>query len=304
MNLDKWIADIRAGHHLAENEIMILFDKLAEVLYQEPTLVPMQLPITICGDIHGQLYDLFELLRVGGDVQSTNYLFLGDYVDRGYFSLETFTYLVCLKLRYPGHVMLLRGNHECRMVNGSYGLYQETLNTYGHAGVYKRTNEIFDLLPIAAIVNDSILCVHGGLSPSIKYVEQIPIYNRNEELPTKGPLCDLAWSDPMEDVEEWKPNPRGAGFLHGQKQTNEFMHINNLTLIARAHQIAEAGYQWFFGEEKICTVWSAPNYSYRMKNKASVLKIGSDFSREFVIFDAVPDDQRVIPEEIQSQYFA
>ena len=211
MELEKWIELIKTGNPLPESCLMMLLDKLSEVLYQEPTLIPMQLPITICGDVHGQLFDVFELFRVGGPVKENNYLFLGDYVDRGYFSIETFSYLACLKLLYPGHVTLLRGNHEARQVNGTYGLYDECISKYGHGGIFRALNEVFDLLPIAAIVNDSILCVHGGLSPSIKFVEQIPIYNRNQELPTKGPLCDLCWSDPIDGCDDWKQNERGAG---------------------------------------------------------------------------------------------
>jgi len=304
MELDRWIDAIRKGNRLEENEIVMLYDKLSEVLYQESTLLVLPLPITICGDIHGQLYDLFELFRVSGGVENNNYLFLGDYVDRGYFSLETFTYLACLKLRYPGKVMLLRGNHECRTVNQPYGFYEEIVNAYGHAGLWKKSNEIFDLLPIAAIAGDRIFCVHGGLSPSIKLLETIPLYERNQELPNKGPLTDLCWSDPDDKVSSWTANNRGAGFMFGQQQTNEFCRNNNIDLIARAHQLAQKGYEYFFNEEQIVTVWSAPNYLYRSGNAASVLRIDENLRKDFIMFDAVPNDQRVIPEELQSNYFA
>jgi diadenosine tetraphosphatase ApaH/serine/threonine PP2A family protein phosphatase len=155
---------------------------------------------------------------------------------------------------------------------------------------------------MAALVSDDILCVHGGLSPTIRFLEQIPGFDRNAELPMFGPLCDLAWSDP-EAVDDWKPNQRGAGLFFGATQTNKFCRENNIKLICRAHQIAMKGFEYHFGEENIVTVWSAPNYQYRSGNDAAVLKIDTRKKRDFVVFRAVPDDQRVIPEEIQSAYF-
>jgi diadenosine tetraphosphatase ApaH/serine/threonine PP2A family protein phosphatase len=198
---------------------------------------------------------------------------------------------------------MLRGNHECRVVSKTYGLYDECISRYGHAGPWKRLNDIFDLLPMAALIDNDILCVHGGLSPSIRFVEQIPTYPRMQELPRAGPFTCLTRSDP-EAVDDWVSNSRGAGMLFGKAQTNKFCRENKLSLICRAHQLAEKGYAWHFEEEQIVTVWSAPNYSYRTKNDASVLKIGKDKKREFVIFKAAPDENRVIPEEVQSSYFA
>ena len=151
MNLDGWLSTIEQGGHLNESDLTLLLDKLSEVLIQEPTLLQLPLPITICGDIHGQLYDVFELLRVSGGVASNTHLFLGDYVDRGFFSVETFCLLAVLKLKYPGRVFLLRGNHECRTCTIQYTFYQECMSRYGHAGPWKQFNEVFDLLPMAAV---------------------------------------------------------------------------------------------------------------------------------------------------------
>jgi diadenosine tetraphosphatase ApaH/serine/threonine PP2A family protein phosphatase len=262
----------------------------------------LSLPITVCGDVHGQLYDVFELFRISGGIETNRYLFLGDYVDRGFFSVETFSYLASLKLRYPDRVFLLRGNHECREINRTYGFYDECLSRYGHPGPWKLFNEIFDLLPMAAQVSDDIFCVHGGLTPSIRFVEQIPTFDRNCELAMHGPLCGLAWNDPGE-VQDWVDNQRGVGLMFGVSQTNKFCAENGVKLICRAHQLAMKGFEWHFGEEQIVTVWSAPNYSYTTVNQASVLKINSRKERQFVVFDAAPNERRVIPEEIQSKYF-
>lgn len=298
MDFEEWLTRIRNGQKLEENEVYLLLNKLSEVLFQEPTLLNLSLPITICGDIHGQLYDLFELFKKSGEVKENSYLFLGDYVDRGYFSLETVCYLAILKLLYPQKIYLLRGNHECRLVNQQYGLYEECMTAYGHPGLFNACNEMFDLMPNAAIIAGRIFCVHGGLSPSLRYVEQIPRYNRNEELPNQGVLCDLAWSDPEEGITDWRNNPRGSGYLFGKKQADEFCHLNSLDLVVRAHQLAIEGYHYSFDEEKILTVWSAPNYSYRTENKASVLKIDDQFKREFVFFDASPETKDHLPQDV------
>jgi diadenosine tetraphosphatase ApaH/serine/threonine PP2A family protein phosphatase len=302
MDVDACLDTLRGGGRLDESATCALFASLKAVLYQEATVHPLALPITICGDIHGQLYDLFELFHVSGGPENNRYLFLGDYVDRGYYSLETFTYLAALKLKFPTQIYLLRGNHECRQVNQLYGFYDECVAAYGHAGLWRLCNDVFDLLPVGALVGNRIFCIHGGLSPDIKLIEQIPLIERQEELPSSGPLADLTWSDP-DDIECWAINPRGAGWIFGTSPTHEFCHNNQLTLITRAHLLAMKGFQWHFGEEQLVTVWSAPNYTYRSGHAASVLKIGEDFEREFVIFKAVPDDQRVIPTERTPHYF-
>jgi diadenosine tetraphosphatase ApaH/serine/threonine PP2A family protein phosphatase len=303
MDVDCWLETLRGGKRLEEEQITSLFSQLEDLLYEEGTVHPLSLPVTICGDIHGQLYDLFELFRISGGVEANRYLFLGDYVDRGYYSMHTFAYLAALKLKYPDRIFLLRGNHECRQVNQIYGFYDESLAQYGHAGLWRLANEVFDLLPIGAIIGNKIFCVHGGLSPDIKLCEQIPLLDRQEELPGNGPLADLTWSDP-DEIEGWQVNQRGAGWLFGTRPTSEFMHNNKLTLISRAHQLAMSGYQYHFNDDKLVTVWSAPNYMYRSGNEASVLKINEKFEREFVVFKAVPDDERVIPDDRAPHYFA
>jgi diadenosine tetraphosphatase ApaH/serine/threonine PP2A family protein phosphatase len=240
---------------------------------------------------------------VSGDLPSTTYLFLGDYVDRGRYSLLTFTYLVILKLKYPQRICLLRGNHESRQVNQMYGFYDECVDICGHAGIWRLCNEVFDLLPIAAVISGKIFCVHGGLSPDIRLIDQISTIDRQEELPSTGPFSDLTWSDP-DDIECWAINQRGAGWLFGRRPTREFCYNNKVGLICRAHQLAMEGYEYHFGGEQLLTVWSAPNYMYRSGNAAAVLKLSGGLMREFIVFRAVPDADRKIPEEGPSHYFA
>lgn len=262
---------------------------------------PVSTPVTVCGDIHGQFYDLEELFNTGGQVPDTSYVFMGDFVDRGYFSLETFTRLLTLKAKWPDRITLLRGNHESRQITQVYGFYDECQAKYGNANAWRYCCKVFDLLTVAAVIDGQILCVHGGLSPDIRTLDQIRTIDRNMEIPHKGAFCDLVWSDP-EDVDTWAISPRGAGWLFGSKVTNEFVHINNLKLICRAHQLVHEGYKYMF-DETLVTVWSAPNYCYRCGNIASILAFSDADTREPKLFKAVPDCDRVIPPRTTTPYF-
>lgn len=300
-NLDKWIEMTKDCKYLPENDFKKLCDIVLEYLIEESNVHPVYTPVTVCGDIHGQYYDLQELFRTGGFPPDTNYIFMGDFVDRGYYSLETITQLLLFKAKYPDKITLLRGNHESRQITQVYGFYDECMTKYGNANPWKYCCKIFDYLTIAAIIDDSILCVHGGLSPEIKTLDQIRLIERNQEIPNKGAFCDLVWSDP-EDVDSWSISPRGAGWLFGAKVVNQFCEINNLNLICRAHQLVQEGYKYWF-DEKLVTVWSAPNYCYRCGNIASILSFSDKNTKEAKIFSAVPDDLRVFPSKNITPYF-
>ena len=190
--------------------------------------------MTICGDVHGQFHDLMELFKIGGRSPDTNYLFMGDYVDRGYYSVETVTLLVCLKVRFKDRITILRGNHESRQITQVYGFYDECLRKYGNANVWKYLTDLFDYLPLTAVVENSIFCLHGGLSPSLDTLDMIRDIDRVIEVPHEGPMCDLLWSDP-DDRTGWGISPRGAGYTFGQDISDQFIQKNGLKTVARAH---------------------------------------------------------------------
>jgi len=287
-DLDRQIEQLRRCDLIKESEVKQLCIKAREILSEEPNVTPIDAPVTICGDIHGQFYDLMELFKVGGDCPDTNYLFLGDFVDRGFYSVETFLLLLALKVRYPDRIMLIRGNHESRQITQVYGFYDECLRKYGSLAVWRYCTDVFDYIALSAIVDGKIFCVHGGLSPNISTIDQIRYIDRKQEVPHDGPMCDLLWSDPEECV-GWGVSPRGAGFLFGADVVRGFCQQNDIEIICRAHQLVMEGYKWHFNET-VLTVWSAPNYCYRCGNVAAILEFNEHLKRDFLIFDAAPND--------------
>eukprot|EP00744_Colponema_vietnamica_P003473 GILI01005323.1.p1 GENE.GILI01005323.1~~GILI01005323.1.p1 ORF type:complete len:304 (+),score=56.95 GILI01005323.1:68-979(+) len=302
MSVDKWIETLRQGQCIPERDLRILCEKVKELLIEESNVQPVCAPVTVCGDIHGQFFDLLELFRTGGEVPTTNYIFLGDYVDRGYNSVETLQLLLCLKLRWPEHITLLRGNHETRQITQVYGFYEECVRKYGNANPWRFCTDLFDYLTVAAVIDGRVLCVHGGLSPDLRTLDQFRTIDRKQEIPHQGPFCDLVWSDP-EDIETWQISPRGAGWLFGGKVTKEFNHINGLDLVCRAHQLVQEGYKYAFAEETLVTVWSAPNYCYRCGNIAAILSFDEHLNRDFKIFKEAPESASSVPPRNVVPYF-
>ena len=173
MDLDKQIEQLRRCEYIKESEVKNLCNRAKEILMEEGNVVKVESPVTVCGDIHGQFYDLIELFKIGGECPETNYLFMGDYVDRGYYSVETFLLLLALKVRYPDRIILIRGNHESRQITQVYGFYDECLRKYGSVNVWRYCTEVFDCLTLAATIDDKILCVHGGLSPNVATLDDV-----------------------------------------------------------------------------------------------------------------------------------
>ncbi|CAR28507.1 ZYRO0F05610p [Zygosaccharomyces rouxii] len=281
--LDKWIEYLSKCQVLSEEEVARLCKMAVDVLQFEENVQPINVPVTICGDVHGQFHDLIELFKIGGPCPDTNYLFMGDYVDRGYYSVETVSLLVAMKVRYPRRITILRGNHESRQITQVYGFYDECLRKYGSATVWKMFTDLFDYFPITALVDNKIFCLHGGLSPMVETVDQVRELNRIQEVPHEGPMCDLLWSDP-DDRGGWGISPRGAGFTFGQDISEQFNHTNDLSLIARAHQLVMEGYAWSH-QQNVVTIFSAPNYCYRCGNQAAIMEVDENHNRQFLQYE-------------------
>lgn len=197
------------------------------------------------------------------------------------------------QVRYPDRITLIRGNHESRQITQVYGFYDECLRKYGSVNVWRYCTEIFDYLSLSAIIDNKVFCVHGGLSPSINNLDQIHSIDRKQEVPHDGAMCDLMWSDP-EDIDGWGLSPRGAGYLFGGDVVDKFCSLNGVSLICRAHQLVMEGYKLLFNE-KLVTVWSAPNYCYRCGNVAAILELDEHLGRSFKIFEAAPQEARGVP---------
>jgi len=285
--LDKWIEQLyERKEQLSEQEVQALCLKAKDVLQEESSVQPVKCPVTVCGDIHGQWHDLKELFKIGGTPPDTNYLFMGDYVDRGYYSVECVSLLACFKVRYPDRVVILRGNHESRQITQVYGFYDECLKKYGNPNVWKYFTDLFDFLPLTALIEDKIFCLHGGLSSNIETLDEIRAINRFQEVPHDGPMCDLLWSDP-DDRRGWGISPRGAGYTFGADISEKFCACNKLNLISRAHQLVMEGYNTCH-DERVVTIFSAPNYCYRCGNQAAIMTLDENMQSKFQQFDPAP----------------
>ena len=285
-DLDKQIEKVSDEVRLTEPEIKVLVAKAKEVLAKEDNVQPVSAPVTICGDVHGQFHDLLELFTIGGKCPDTNYLFMGDYVDRGYHSIETLCLLLLLKIRYPTRIYLTRGNHESTEITQLYGFYDECVQKFGNANVWKMFTELFNYLPISAIVNNKIFCLHGGLSPDIETIDEIRKIDRRRDVPSSGAMCDLLWSDPEERL-GWGVSPRGAGYIFGSDISKKFTQRNNLMMVNRAHQLVMKGYNWSH-ENLVCTLFSAPNYCYRCGNQAGIMEVDENMKFNIQQFDPNP----------------
>ncbi|CAK7216341.1 3',5'-cyclic-nucleotide phosphodiesterase (PDEase) (3':5'-CNP) [Sporothrix bragantina] len=268
---------------LTEEQALFILRKGTELLRAEPNLLEMDAPITVCGDVHGQYYDLMKLFEVGGDPAETRYLFLGDYVDRGYFSIECVLYLWSLKIHYPKTLWLLRGNHECRHLTDYFTFKLECRHKYSET-IYDACMESFCSLPLAAVMNKQFLCIHGGLSPELHTLDDLKKIDRFREPPTQGLMCDILWADPLEDFGQEKTSDyflhnhvRGCSYFFSYQAACAFLEKNNLLSIIRAHEAQDAGYRMYrktrtTGFPSVMTIFSAPNYLDVYNNKAAVLK--------------------------------
>jgi serine/threonine-protein phosphatase PP1 catalytic subunit len=296
---NKVIKSISESNLLSLEELKFLCSKSLEIFMEEPVFLELNAPIVICGDTHGQFRDLLRLFDFGGSPSKKQYLFLGDYVDRGKNSIETISLLLAFKIKYPKNIYLLRGNHESEMINRTYGFFDECKRRY-NIRIWKNFSDCFNWLPISALVNEKILCMHGGLSPELVDMKCLKKIVRPTEVPDRGLLCDLLWSDPERGVKDWAPNQRGISVLFNEKIIKKTIDDLDIDLICRAHQVVENGYE-FFAQRRLVTVFSAPNYCGQFDNAGAFMVVNKDLMCGFKVL--VPEiKEGMIPAYMSKEF--
>ena len=261
----------------------------------QPMVLRVDAPIKVFGDIHGQYQDLmrfFDLWGIpndSGDIESYDYLFLGDYVDRGAHSLETICLLMALKVKFPDKIHLLRGNHEDKWINNAFGFAEECSSRLGEDpndpdSVFNKINDLFDWLPLAAVIDDRIVCLHGGIGSTLNTLDQIDAIQRPLEVihevstAEQQLVVDILWSDPTDSDQDLgiQPNfirdPNGTGNIvkFGPDRVKNFLDTNKTKYILRAHECVMDGFERFAGGQ-LFTIFSATDYCGRHKNAGAML---------------------------------
>lgn len=297
MTMHKYIERLKKLDHFEPQEIKDICSQFMKIQFIEPNIVHTTSPCSLVGDIHGQYYDLLNIFTLFDDCSKKKYIFLGDYVDRGKQSLHTYLTLCVYKILFPNNIFLVRGNHEVRNLRS--GLRDEINETYKNNYVYDIVTETFYGLLVGVIIDARILCVHGGISPgcvTISRMQKIDRFSKNID----PSFNDIMWSDPYKHA-GFKVSNRGAGWLYGSDVIKRFLMINNLRYIVRAHQLAVKGYSFHFEDSNVVTVWSAPNYMYICKNKASVLEFTGGMVIKDEMFRIFTDVHEINDQQAESK---
>lgn len=269
--------DMELSDLITEDELVCLCHAVNPIFDKEPVLLELNEDIYIVGDIHGKLDDLIRIFERCNYPPDTKYLFLGDYIDRGQYSVEVICLLFALKIKYPNHIYLLRGNHETQSINKFYGFFEECLSKFSQT-LYFAVNNSFQYLPVAAVVNEAAFCVHGGISPMLKSLNDLRKSEKQAEISGPGLFTDLLWSDPVEYIDSFAPNDRGCGYFYGMNVINQFLEENDLELIVRSHELCPHGLKFPIQDfQKIVTVFSNTNYCCK-NNSAAIIHISKDLN--------------------------
>ena len=274
---------------LEESAALKIIHDANQILKSERNLIRVSQPVVIVGDLHGQFYDMCKVFELGGSPSDMNYLFLGDYVDRGYFSIEIVLFLWSLKIRHRSRLTLLRGNHECRHLAEHFTFKRECLIKYS-SRVYEACLKSFCSLPLCAVVNEQLFCVHGGISPDLVSIKDVNKFNRDREPPSNGLMCDLLWSDPAHDFNDdskhdnsgyTNNSTRGCSYFYNSNAVDSFIkNNNNLLCLIRAHEAQDNGFRMYRKNDAIfpsvITIFSAPNYLDVYNNKGAILVYEKD----------------------------
>jgi len=269
----------------SEIEVRQICQKAGEIFLSQDAFLDLEAPIKICGDIHGQYHDLLRMFEMGGFPPESNYLFLGDYVDRGKQSVETIILMLVYKCMYGENFFMLRGNHECAAITRIYGFYDECKRRY-NIKMWKQFVDVFNKLPFCAVIDDKIFCVHGGLSPEMNNFNQVKNIARPTDVPDVGLVCDFLWADPDSDLSGWAENDRGVSFVFGPDIVEGFLKKFDFDLVVRAHQVVADGYEFFAGR-RLITLFSAPNYCGEFDNSGAMMTVDDTLMISFQVLKPV-----------------
>lgn len=275
-----------SGSALRVKDVLYVAAKAKSIVQAQPVFLELVPPVVVCGDLHGQFFDLLRIFQRCGDPGKTNYLFLGDYVDRGSQSINTIVLLLLYKIKYPENFFLLRGNHESSGINKVYGFYEECGKKNS---IWRSINAVFDWLPMAATIDGRIFCVHAGISPDLEDIDQLKGIIRPFEIPDKGLLTDLTWADPDPNCDEWTFNTeRMTSYFFAEKHVQEFLEKFGFDLIVRAHQVVNDGYDFpYLPYRGLVTVFSAPYYCGEVKNSGAVMVVSENNQCRFEVFEPI-----------------
>ncbi|MFH4973388.1 hypothetical protein AB6A40_000097 [Gnathostoma spinigerum] len=265
-----------------EKDIVNLCNLAKDVFMSQSAMVEINAPVRVCGDIHGQYADLLRLFDKGTFPPFNNYLFLGDYVDRGRQSLETICLLFAYKIKYKENFFMLRGNHECSAINRVYGFFEECNRRYESVRLWQVFQDVFNSMPLTAVIAGRILCMHGGLSPQLESLEQLKQIVRPIDPPNPSVHIDLLWADPDPTITGWHANRRGLSYTFGTDVVNKYIIKLGIDLIARAHQVVQDGYE-FFANRKLVTIFSAPHYCGQFDNAAAMMNVDENLVCTFTV---------------------
>ena len=292
--------------------VLALADSAAQIFRSEPIVLTLRSPLVVVGDLHGQLLDLFRILRRFGMPPAARYLFLGDLVDRGDFSTETLIEVLLLKVLYPEHVFIIRGNHEFRDICANHGFLEELAKMYPVA-LFDSIIDCFSMMPLAALVDDTIICAHGGIGPSLTGLEAIIRVGRPLISARSSQINELLWSDPLLSAGDgYEANPRGYGCLFSEARLDAFLKSLGRKVLIRGHQCVEEGVREDFGG-KCVTVFSASRYCGMKLNSCGVVEIRNGaiaktvfpmmkyLKRESVMF-GVNEVQPLPPEQVKPKF--
>jgi serine/threonine-protein phosphatase PP1 catalytic subunit len=295
--LDEILAVANAPHGTKlikcdKNDMKNIINAGCEVILNQPNMLELNAPINIIGDMHGHFFDLIRIFNKCGWPNEKTYLFLGNYTNFGRYGIETVLLILVMKLKFPENVFMLRGNHDCDKLTELHGFKQECKHRYG-SKIWKLFINLFNNLPPAAIVGDSIFCAHGGICENILKVGEIHQIPRGMNVPVQGPLTDLLWSDPNtnEEETEFSENIRGISRSFPKFGLETFLKNNKLYMMVRSNQLVPEGFEIMWGGILV-NLFSAANFGNDYNNKGAIMEINDELQYNFIQFEAFGIDPR------------